>query len=360
MKKPRGYDGGNAAGNGLSWTPGVNNLAAGVNYSTGSNPNPNPNPNPGPGINNYIPNPNPNPNQGVNEVVPSMGSSFPPATAGPYMGGPGSYENNGGDFVGGAFQQQNQGYNGNGDMECRRYNTPDGCPYGVNCRFKHGPTDDRELGHQMPPSGNKTKPCMKFFSTSGCPYGESCHFLHYVPGGITALGLAPVQTMPNNVMPPPRKQPGPSADPSVTVNGYKTRLCNRFNTPEGCRFGDKCHFAHGESDLRAPNNLRQPNRSMTSEVPMQSAPVMYNNGPPATYPNSAGYGDTTGYANSATYSANTFSNTQTYGEPTPPGVVANTAFVPNYNMSVDNSSQFAGTEGTVPAGSINGNNVQVY
>jgi hypothetical protein len=28
----------------------------------------------------------------------------------------------------------------NGDQECRRYNSPEGCPYGSSCRFKHGPT----------------------------------------------------------------------------------------------------------------------------------------------------------------------------------------------------------------------------
>ena len=38
--------------------------------------------------------------------------------------------------------------------------------------------------------------------------------------------------------------PDGSSPPAV-----KTRLCNKFNTPEGCKFGDKCHFAHGEWDL---------------------------------------------------------------------------------------------------------------
>lgn len=29
----------------------------------------------------------------------------------------------------------------------------------------------------------------------------------------------------------------------------KTRMCTKYNTAEGCRFGDKCHFAHGEREL---------------------------------------------------------------------------------------------------------------
>lgn len=114
-------------------------------------------------------------------------------------------------------------------------------------------------------------------STSGCPYGEGCHFLHYVPGGIAALGLVPlgmtttsttgaILTPTSGVLRttiggfgPTTSSPIPtlssSSDPSVTVGGYKTRLCNKFNTAEGCRFGDRCHFAHGKSDLR-PSNVR--------------------------------------------------------------------------------------------------------
>ncbi|XWS28247.1 hypothetical protein CRYUN_Cryun25bG0050300 [Craigia yunnanensis] len=96
--------------------------------------------------------------------------------------------------------------------------------------------------------GSKSKPCTKFFSTSGCPFGESCHFLHYVPGGIKAvsqmLGSNPAHPAAarNSVVPP--SFPDGSSPPAV-----KTRLCNKFNTPEGCKFGDKCHFAHGEWEL---------------------------------------------------------------------------------------------------------------
>lgn len=28
-----------------------------------------------------------------------------------------------------------------------------------------------------------------------------------------------------------------------TPSAIKTRMCNKFNTVEGCKFGDKCHFA---------------------------------------------------------------------------------------------------------------------
>ncbi|XP_020594140.1 zinc finger CCCH domain-containing protein 14-like, partial [Phalaenopsis equestris] len=89
-------------------------------------------------------------------------------------------------------------------------------------------------------------------STAGCPFGEGCHFLHFVPGGynavaqmsslgnpsFTAASRNPVGTLPISDGPPT-----PAA---------KTRLCNKFNTPEGCKFGEKCHFAHGERELGRP------------------------------------------------------------------------------------------------------------
>eukprot|EP01018_Ginkgo_biloba_P008986 Gb_03888 [translate_table: standard] len=38
-----------------------------------------------------------------------------------------------------------------GDLECRRYSTPEGCPYGTGCRFKHGPNGVAwHIFHQFP------------------------------------------------------------------------------------------------------------------------------------------------------------------------------------------------------------------
>ncbi|GMP97035.1 hypothetical protein CsSME_00045443 [Camellia sinensis var. sinensis] len=97
--------------------------------------------------------------------------------------------------------------------------------------------------------GSKSKPCMKFFSTAGCPFGENCHFLHYVPGGYNAvaqmMNLAPAPVSRNMAAPPPIPD---GSSPS----GVKTRICNKYNTAEGCKFGDKCHFAHGEWELGKP------------------------------------------------------------------------------------------------------------
>jgi len=102
--------------------------------------------------------------------------------------------------------------------------------------------------------GSKSKACTKFFSTSGCPYGESCHFQHYVQGGvnpvthITSLGsgLGTAPKKPTGLLP---------AEPALNASNYKTRICSNYTSAEGCRFGDKCHFAHGEKELAKVNSL---------------------------------------------------------------------------------------------------------
>ncbi|KAK9122662.1 hypothetical protein Sjap_012264 [Stephania japonica] len=99
--------------------------------------------------------------------------------------------------------------------------------------------------------GSKSKPCTKFFSPSGCPFGEGCHFLHYVPGGIGAVAQMTGMGAPQAVPPrnPPRNPMVPPMHDSAPSPGLKSRMCKRYNTPEGCKFGDKCRFAHGGREL---------------------------------------------------------------------------------------------------------------
>jgi hypothetical protein len=91
--------------------------------------------------------------------------------------------------------------------------------------------------------GSKSKPCSKFFSTTGCSFGDGCHFLHYVPGGYKA-----VSQLSNLGGPAARKpiHPPPFSDGGPAQQSPKTKLCNRINTPEGCKYGDKCRFAHSD------------------------------------------------------------------------------------------------------------------
>ncbi|KAK4706291.1 hypothetical protein R3W88_034150 [Solanum pinnatisectum] len=89
--------------------------------------------------------------------------------------------------------------------------------------------------------GSKSKPCTKFFSTVGCPFGENCHFLHYVPGGYNTVAKM------MNIAPSPASPIASGNTPAV-----KTKICSKFNTAEGCKFGDKCRFAHGEWEIGKP------------------------------------------------------------------------------------------------------------
>ncbi|GLJ10478.1 hypothetical protein SUGI_0128980 [Cryptomeria japonica] len=114
--------------------------------------------------------------------------------------------------------------------------------------------------------GSKSKACTKFFSTSGCPYGEDCHYLHYVPGGVTAVSQL---SKLSNTLGLSREAIGFTSsfslsDKSGPVTGYKTCLCNHYASAEGCQFGDKCHYAHGEKELRKENVL--PNELLPSGV----------------------------------------------------------------------------------------------
>ncbi|KAJ4705574.1 zinc finger CCCH domain-containing protein 14-like [Melia azedarach] len=132
-------------------------------------------------------------------------------------------------------------------MDTRKRTKSEG---GVNAngsvkKFKHE-TDSLSTG-----VGSKSKPCTKFYSTSGCPFGDSCHFLHHVPGGYNAV--AQMMNLPPAVPASSRNMAAtPPSSNGSSMQTVKTRMCNKFNSAEGCKFGDKCHFAHGEWELGKP------------------------------------------------------------------------------------------------------------
>lgn len=180
------------------------------------------------------------------------------------------------------------------------------CPYITNCNFAHSveelrrpPENWQEIvaAHeeersvieqpreefQIPTVGSSTfvgesmnnrsykgRHCKKFYTEEGCPYGDSCTFLHdeqsknresvaisLGPGGygggggggggggsvgsgvgsgsgvvVVAAGAAAVGN-------------GPNLKPS----NWKTRICNKWEMTGYCPFGNKCHFAHGATEL---------------------------------------------------------------------------------------------------------------
>ncbi|GFQ01290.1 zinc finger CCCH domain-containing protein 14 [Phtheirospermum japonicum] len=94
--------------------------------------------------------------------------------------------------------------------------------------------------------GSKSKPCTKFFSTSGCSFGDTCHFQHYSPGYNAHTQLANSLGGNNNTSIPVARNTAFTDGPGPTM---KSKLCNKINTPEGCRYGDKCRFAHSEMEF---------------------------------------------------------------------------------------------------------------
>lgn len=60
------------------------------------------------------------------------------------------------------------------------------------------------------------------------------------------MNLAPAPPAPRNMAAPPPMSNG-SAGSAV-----KNRTCNKYNSAEGCKFGDKCRFSHGERDFGRP------------------------------------------------------------------------------------------------------------
>ncbi|KAK8497680.1 hypothetical protein V6N13_025116 [Hibiscus sabdariffa] len=128
--------------------------------------------------------------------------------------------------------------------------------------------------------GSKSKPCTKFFSTAGCQFGESCHFLHYVPGGYNAV--AQMMNLGPAVPPPSRHMAPMAATPQGSASAVKTRLCNKFSSPEGCKFGDKCHFAHGEWELGKPIAPSHDDPRAMAPIPGRMEPPPLS-GPVATF-----------------------------------------------------------------------------
>ncbi|KAF2927579.1 zinc finger CCCH domain-containing protein 44 isoform X1 [Oryza sativa Japonica Group] len=88
--------------------------------------------------------------------------------------------------------------------------------------------------------------------------------------------------------PPGRMPLGPGAPNGPPTSSVKTRMCNKYNTAEGCKWGSKCHFAHGERELGKPmlldNSMPHPMGSMPFEAPPMPGPDIV---PPSTFGASA-------------------------------------------------------------------------
>ena len=56
---------------------------------------------------------------------------------------------------------------------------------------------------------------------------------------------------------------------------YKTILCKHFDTPQGCSYGEKCQFAHGNKELRAYNGQIMPQMPLGNLTKSQNSILNY-------------------------------------------------------------------------------------
>lgn len=177
--------------------------------------------------------------------------------------------------------------------------------------------------------------------------------MHFVPGGMQSIGgLAPLSNIGSMGGAGARKVVGGVGpdDQGANLGGFKTRLCNRFDTPEGCRFSDKCHFAHGEKELRkSSTNFTTPAAPERETYPRQD--YSRDQGPPsASYRGGAGGGyggannnggrfGTGGPGGRDRDGAQRFGS---YREPTPPGMAAANSFGASSTAKISIEASLAG------------------
>lgn len=161
------------------------------------------------------------------------------------------------------------------------------CRNGEICNFAHGLEDMR----QPPPNWqelvngggrdddrgtknwdedqriiHKMKICKKFYNGEECPYGDRCNFLHEDPKKFREDSARPRESNAISIGttgPPMEHGSGSNVDSNFSSmnsgsdphrgNGkpiyWKTRLCSKWETTGHCPFGEKCHFAHGQSGI---------------------------------------------------------------------------------------------------------------
>ncbi|KAK1399987.1 zinc finger CCCH domain-containing protein 39-like [Heracleum sosnowskyi] len=158
------------------------------------------------------------------------------------------------------------------------------CPNGEGCTFAHGAEDlrepppnwkdivrekDKELGNWNDDQRiiHREKICRKFYNGEECPYGSSCSFLHESPARFkpdiarappresTAISIGkvgPVMEQRSNIgQAVVNKHFDASTDAfQINVRPWKTRMCSKWESTGQCPFGDRCHFAHGYSELQ--------------------------------------------------------------------------------------------------------------
>ncbi|CEP10318.1 hypothetical protein [Parasitella parasitica] len=97
----------------------------------------------------------------------------------------------------------------------------------------------------------KTRLCERFETEGSCPYGSKCSFAH----GIVELRgrtiTDPLQSQLHQQNHQDKNDDRINGDDSNGNQLFKTKLCEKFMKDKFCQYGPKCHFAHGEEELKS-------------------------------------------------------------------------------------------------------------
>eukprot|EP00993_Chasmostoma_nieuportense_P003289 NODE_4016_length_856_cov_40.545953_g3859_i0.p1 GENE.NODE_4016_length_856_cov_40.545953_g3859_i0~~NODE_4016_length_856_cov_40.545953_g3859_i0.p1 ORF type:complete len:260 (-),score=22.34 NODE_4016_length_856_cov_40.545953_g3859_i0:41-820(-) len=120
---------------------------------------------------------------------------------------------------------------------CQHWETSGACPFGMECSFAHGTA---EL--QPKPAG--AAPVFRVGYPA--PTYSNGGFVSQRGGyrGMTPQFQMPMKRPMTMQMTPPAKRFRPDL--------FKTTLCQYFQQGMQCKFAERCHYAHGEAELRQP------------------------------------------------------------------------------------------------------------
>ncbi|KAH7277858.1 hypothetical protein KP509_38G012000 [Ceratopteris richardii] len=202
------------------------------------------------------------------------------------------------------------------------------CTFNERCHFAHGVEELRKPppgweemvkqgggafnvgtgGRNLEPPRRSNKPC-RFYTEGNCPYGDRCTFSH----GADDVHRDTVSSM----------DPSSAGNASGRSN-YKTRLCSRWENGEMCIYGDKCHFAHGQAELRtfsggpAYSNMGPTGPNMYTDGTMMNQPPLA-----APYGAQSSYGNTGPLPPASSYGNPVGPPTSNYGNAGVPSSASN-------------------------------------
>lgn len=112
-------------------------------------------------------------------------------------------------------------------------------------RQQSPPQQPQQQSQQQASPLYKTRLCERFETEGSCPYGSKCNFAH----GVVELRGKETQLQHSEDRP---ATAATTANQSVDSGNqlFKTRLCEKFMKEKFCQYGPKCHFAHGENELK--------------------------------------------------------------------------------------------------------------